>query len=83
MSFPEFFRKATGQQPYPYQQRLAGRSAKLPGRNPPRVAVDQGPRWLAALCIPLTFAESGRMLRILDLSPESELDHVPPTKLNA
>lgn len=64
-------------------QRLRALGVKLPGRNPPRVAVDQGPRWLAALCIPLTFAETGRMLRILDLSPESELDHVPPTKLNA
>jgi CRISPR-associated protein Csx17 len=64
-------------------QRLRALGVKLPGRNPPRLAVDQGPRWLAALCIPLTFAESGRMLRILDLIPESELDHVPPTELNA
>ncbi|MCI0352911.1 MAG: type I-U CRISPR-associated protein Csx17 [Acidobacteriales bacterium] len=62
-------------------QRLRALGVKLPGRNPPQVAVDQGPRWLAALCIPLTFAETGRMLRSLDLSPESELDNIPPTEL--
>jgi len=64
-------------------QRLSALGVKLPGRNPPQVAVDQGPRWLAALCIPLTFAETGRMLHSLDLSPEPELDNVPPTELNA
>ncbi|MBA2591818.1 MAG: type I-U CRISPR-associated protein Csx17 [Pseudomonadota bacterium] len=64
-------------------QRLRALGVKLPGRNPPRVAGVRGPRWLAALCIPLTFAETGRLLRSLDLSPESELDNVPPTELNA
>ena len=64
-------------------QRLRALGVKLPGRNPPRLAVDQGPRWLAALCIPLTFAETARMLRSLGLSPESELDNVPPTELIA
>ncbi|MGH9846500.1 MAG: type I-G CRISPR-associated protein Cas8g1/Csx17, partial [Blastocatellia bacterium] len=64
-------------------QRLRALGVKLPGRNPPRVAVDHGPRWLAALCIPLTFAETGRMLRSLDLSPESDLDNIRPAELNA
>ncbi|MGH8470376.1 MAG: type I-G CRISPR-associated protein Cas8g1/Csx17 [Gammaproteobacteria bacterium] len=64
-------------------QRLRALGVKLPGRNPPRVAAVHGPRWLAALCIPLTFAETGRLLRSLDLSPDSELDNLPPTELNA
>ncbi len=53
-------------------QRLRAFGVKLPGRNPPQVAGVVGPRWLAALCIPLTFAETGGLLRGLDLSPESE-----------
>ena len=64
-------------------QRLRALGLKLPGRNPPRVAAIHGPRWLAALCIPLTFAETGRLLRGLDLSPELELDTIPPTELIA
>lgn len=64
-------------------QRLRALGVKLPGRNSPRVVVDRGSRWLAALCIPLTFAETGRMLRSLDLSPESERADIPPTELNA
>ncbi|MGH8654829.1 MAG: type I-G CRISPR-associated protein Cas8g1/Csx17 [Gammaproteobacteria bacterium] len=64
-------------------QRLRALGVKLPGRNSPCVVVDRGSRWLAALCIPLTFAETGRMLRSLDLSPESERADIPPTELNA
>ncbi len=64
-------------------QRLRTLGVKLPGRNPPRVAGVHGPRWLAALCIPLTFAETGRMLRSLDVSPQSEPDNSPPTELIA
>lgn len=61
-------------------QRLRALGVKLPGRNPPRVAVDKGPRWLAALCVPLTFPETGRILRSLDLSPEFELDNIASTE---
>ncbi|MFH0342682.1 MAG: type I-U CRISPR-associated protein Csx17 [Chromatiales bacterium] len=64
-------------------QRLRALGLKLPGRNPPRVAAIHGPRWLAALCIPLTFAETGRLLRGLDLSPELELDTILPAELIA
>lgn len=51
--------------------RLRALGVKLPGRNPPRVIGADGPRWLAALCIPLTFAETAHLLRRLDLDPES------------
>jgi len=57
-------------------QRLRALGVKLPGRNPPQVVsdVDGSRRWLAALCIPLTYVETARLLRSLDLSPESEPD---------
>ncbi|MES0872862.1 type I-G CRISPR-associated protein Cas8g1/Csx17 [Sinimarinibacterium thermocellulolyticum] len=53
-------------------QRLRALGVKLPGRKPPRAAGLDGPRLLATLTIPLTFAETGRLLRWLDLTPESE-----------
>lgn len=54
-------------------QRLRALGVKLPGRNPPQVVgVDDGIRWLAALCIPLTYAETARLIRGLDLNPESQ-----------
>ena len=54
-------------------QRLGALGVKLPGREPPQVVAD-GRRWLAALCIPLTFAETGRLLRTLDLTPVADAD---------
>lgn len=64
-------------------QRLRALGVKLPGRNPPQVASVDGARWLAALCIPLTYAETARLLRGLDLNPESESAATQPTELNA
>lgn len=64
-------------------QRLRALGMKLPGRNPPEVARVDGARWFAALCIPLTYAETARLLRSLDLNPESESDPTRPTELNA
>jgi CRISPR-associated protein Csx17 len=63
-------------------QRLRALGVKLPGRNPPEVVGVDGRRWLAALCIPLTYAETARLLRGLDLSPESELEATRLTELN-
>ncbi|MGH8563953.1 MAG: type I-G CRISPR-associated protein Cas8g1/Csx17 [Gammaproteobacteria bacterium] len=60
--------------------RLRVLGVKLPGREPPRVVVDEGLRWLAALCIPLSFPETRRLLRSLDLNPESELYPSPPSE---
>lgn len=56
-------------------QRLRALGVKLPGREPPQVVVADGPRWLAALCIPLAFKETARLLRELQLEPESETTH--------
>ena len=53
-------------------QRLRALGIKLPGRDPPQVVVADGPRWLAALCIPLAFRETAGLLRALKLDPESE-----------
>lgn len=66
-------------------QRLRALGVKLPGRNSPEAAGVKGlgPRWLAALCIPLTYAETARLLRGLDLSPEFERAATQPTELNA
>ncbi len=56
-------------------QRLRALGVKLPGRNPPQnIGEDVGARWLAALCIPLTFAETKRLLRDLDLEVEPDLE---------
>jgi hypothetical protein len=60
---------------------LCAVGVKLPGRNPPEVAGVDGARWLAALCIPLTFAETARLLRGLDLSPAFDLDTTGPTEI--
>jgi CRISPR-associated protein Csx17 len=53
-------------------RRLRALGVKLPGQEPPCVAGINGPRLLAALMIPLVFAETGRLLRWLDLAPETE-----------
>lgn len=58
-------------------QRLRALGVKLPGRDPPHIVATDGPRWLAALCIPLTFAETGRLLRGLDLAPEATSEPLP------
>ena len=54
--------------------RLRALGVKMPGRSAPEVAGvrGMGPRWLAALCIPLTLDETARLLRGLHLRPESE-----------
>jgi len=62
-------------------ERLRALGMKLPGRNPPEVAGVDGARWLAALCIPLTFAETARLLRGLDLSPAFDPDTTEPTEI--
>jgi CRISPR-associated protein Csx17 len=62
-------------------QRLHALDVRLPGRNPPQITrVDDGTRWLAALCVPLTYVETARLLRGLDLGPES--NPTRPTELN-
>lgn len=53
-------------------QRLRALGVKLPGRNPPHVAGVDGPRWLTALSIPLTYAETARLLRVLNLNLKSD-----------
>lgn len=53
-------------------QRLRALGIKLPGRDPPQVVAVYGPRWLAALCIPLTFPETARLLHGLELESESK-----------
>ena len=60
-------------------QRLRAIGVKLPGREPPRIVAANGPSWLAALCIPITFAETGRLLRSLDLNPEQITEAFPET----
>jgi CRISPR-associated protein Csx17 len=52
-------------------QRLRTIGAKLPGPIPPRAAGVSGRRLLAALIVPLTLAETARLLEWLDLIPES------------
>lgn len=53
-------------------QRLRALGAKLPSRRPPQAIAIDGRQLLAALTIPLTLAETGRLLRWLDLAPEAE-----------
>jgi CRISPR-associated protein Csx17 len=55
-------------------QCLRALAVKLPGREPPKAVAEDGRRWLAALCIPLTFDETGRLLRSLDLISEAHAD---------
>lgn len=64
-------------------QRLRALGVKLPGRNPPQTIGVDGKRWLAALCISLTFAETARLLRGLDLNPEFDPDTAEPTETTA
>jgi CRISPR-associated protein Csx17 len=64
-------------------QRLRAINVKLPGRNPPQVTGVNGTRWLAALCIPLTFAETERLLRGLDLIPQSNSDTSQLTEMTS
>jgi CRISPR-associated protein Csx17 len=53
-------------------QRLHALGAKLPGRRPPAAIALEGMRLLAALTIPLTLAETSRVVRWLNLVPEVE-----------
>lgn len=53
-------------------QRLRALDVKLPGREPPCASGIDGLHLLAALMIPLTLGETGRLLRWLDLAPETE-----------
>jgi len=55
-------------------QRLHTFGVKLPGREPPRIvgANGDGPRWLAALCIPLTRDETRRLLKPLKLEAKDQ-----------
>lgn len=62
-------------------QRLRALGVKLPGRNPPEVVGVDCARWLAALCIPLTYGETARLLRGLDLSPVFDPDSTEPTEI--
>jgi CRISPR-associated protein Csx17 len=59
-------------------QRLRAMGIKLPGRDAPKVVATDGQRWLAALCIPLTFKENARLLRDLQLQPESVANNEIP-----
>ena len=48
-------------------RRLLSFSVKLPGPKPPRMLCTDGPRLLAALCIPLSQIEIRRLIETLDL----------------
>lgn len=61
-------------------QYLRALGVKLPGRNPPEVIAADGPRWLAALCVPLTYVETARLLRGLGLTPAFDPDVIEPSK---
>ena len=60
-------------------QRLRGFGVKLPGRDPPRVIGVDGPRWLAALCIPLTRDETRLLIQSLRLEAKDQPE--PTTEL--
>jgi CRISPR-associated protein Csx17 len=64
-------------------QRLRALGVKLPGRNPPQVVNVDGARWLAALCIPLTYADTARLLRGLNLTTESDREASVSTEIVA
>lgn len=53
-------------------RRLRTFGVKLPGREPPRVVGADGPRWLAALCIPLTHDETRLLLQPLRLEARDQ-----------
>lgn len=61
-------------------QRLRALGARLTGLRPPQAVAMDGPRLLAALMIPLTLAETGRLLRWLDLAPKTEPLDEPPVE---
>ena len=58
-------------------QRMRAIGVRLPGRHPPRILGVNGKRWLAALCIPLTYVATSRLLGSLDLALEVETDFTP------
>jgi len=60
-------------------QRLRAFGVKLPGRDPPRVIGADGPRWLAALCIPLTRHETRLLIQSLRLEAKDQPE--PTTEL--
>jgi len=60
-------------------QRLRSFGVKLPGRFPPRVIGVDGPRWLAALCIPLTRDETRLLIQSLRLEAKDQSE--PTTEL--
>lgn len=62
-------------------QRLRAIGVKLPARNAPQVTDVDGTRWLAALCIPLSYVETARLLRNLDLGRQHESDLIQSTEL--
>lgn len=62
-------------------QRLRALGIELPGREPPLAAGLSGIRLLCALMIPLTYRETGRLLRWLSLVPER--DEAPDSELLA
>lgn len=53
-------------------QRLRALGVTLPGRRPPQALGIEGPRLLAALTIPLSLAETSRLLGRLSLAPATE-----------
>lgn len=53
-------------------QRLRALGLRMPGHRPPQAIAVSGPRLLAALTIPLTPGETGRLLGWLNLMPETE-----------
>lgn len=54
-------------------RRLRALGARLPSHRPPQAIAIDGPRLLAALTIPLTLAETARLLSWLDLTLDTEL----------
>ena len=58
-------------------QRMRAIGVRLPGHHPPRILGVNGKRWLAALCIPLTYVATSRILGSLDLALEVETDFTP------
>jgi CRISPR-associated protein Csx17 len=57
-------------------QRLRTFGVKLPGRDPPSVVGAYGPRWLAALCIPLTFNENRRLIKSLRFEAKDQTESI-------
>lgn len=53
-------------------QRLRALGTTMPGSRPPQAIGIDGPRLLAALVIPLTVADTSRLLRWLELTPQTD-----------